>query len=239
MAQQADNKDDFSGLMARALSAVLHAGLVAGMLHLVPASGGTGPDEGMAVELVALADEAPAPEEPKPEPAKVKAEEPAPPKPKPAPIPRAPRKPAAAPAVKETRENASSPADQGPPMEADRPQMPATEPPTNRAESAENASAATGPAPQAKGSDLQDYSAMVWARILRFKPERARFPGTVGLRFAIAADGSLASIEIAAPSGVPALDQLAIEVLRRAAPFAAPPAGADSPMIFTIPFHFR
>ncbi|MBC7906247.1 MAG: energy transducer TonB [Rhodospirillaceae bacterium] len=96
-----------------------------------------------------------------------------------------------------------------------------------------------GAGPVAKMAEVQDYSAMVWGRIMRFKPDRARYPGKVTVRFTIAGDGSLVSADISEPSGIPALDQLALDVVRRAAPFPSPPAEVDTPVAFNIPFQFR
>lgn len=87
------------------------------------------------------------------------------------------------------------------------------------------------PAPAAR----DDYPLVVWTRIMERKPARARHPGAATIRFSVAADGSVMDLIVENPSGIAAIDQLALEVIRRAAPFPPPP----NPRTFTIPFQFR
>lgn len=202
-------------LVARLLSLALHAGGLAAAFTLPPAQGGNNPDQAvLMVEMVAPPPD-PAPPEPEPQPHPEPQKQPA------------PLSPAAAP----KRVRAAAPA----PL----PAVPAEAPTPAEAEPAPAAPAPAVPIPAAapgQGSDLREYSAEIWRRILSGKPDRARYPGEVAIRFVIAADGGLAGMVVERSSGVPALDTLALEIVRRAAPFPAPPA---SNLSFTIPFRFR
>lgn len=73
-------------------------------------------------------------------------------------------------------------------------------------------------------------------------PEQARARGEQGravVRFSIRRDGALGEARLAASSGSPALDQAALETVRRAAPFPAPPAGTGAALTLTAPMNFR
>jgi TonB family protein len=58
-------------------------------------------------------------------------------------------------------------------------------------------------------------------------PERPRPKAVALVSFAIDANGALVSAELARPSGHADLDAEALDMVRRAAPFPAPPANAD------------
>lgn len=228
---------------ARVLSLGLHAAVLACLLTLPPASGGNGLVPGLVVELIPMA--VAAPPEPAPPPP-----EPAPPPPEPAkpePAKSEPAKPKAieAPAtpVAVRKAAATSPVREPQTQTQTQTQAPTqpvmSEPTPPSPEPSAQGAPGMGAGPAARVADVQDYSAMVWGRIMRFKPERARYPGKVTVHFTVAGDGNLVSAEVSEPSGIPALDQLALDVVRRATPFPAPPAGADAPMVFNIPFQFR
>ncbi len=70
---------------------------------------------------------------------------------------------------------------------------------------------------------------------------RSRRAGTVVVRFRVAAGGQLVSREITTSSGSKVLDEAAVAVLDRAAPFPPMPAGVASgePMVVTVPFEFN
>ncbi|WP_439507258.1 TonB family protein [Yoonia sp.] len=78
------------------------------------------------------------------------------------------------------------------------------------------------------------YPGQVLRQITRLRPQRAPARGIVLVRFAISASGALADVSVAQSSGSAALDRLALDHIRRAAPFAAPPAGAQ--MAFSFEF---
>jgi periplasmic protein TonB len=70
---------------------------------------------------------------------------------------------------------------------------------------------------------------------------RTRLAGTVVVKFRVAAGGQLVSREITTSSGSKVLDDAAVAVLERAAPFPPMPAGVASgePMVVTVPFEFN
>lgn len=88
------------------------------------------------------------------------------------------------------------------------------------------------------------YVTQVMARLQaaqRF-PEQARARGEEGravVRFSIRRDGALGEARLASSSGFSALDQAALETVRRAAPFPAPPVGAGAALTLTAPMSFR
>lgn len=82
------------------------------------------------------------------------------------------------------------------------------------------------------------YTLAVWERIVAQKPDRIRLRGIVTLRFLLSRDGGLVEAGIAQSSGREDLDQLALDALRAAAPFPAPPPEMQD-LSFTVPFRFR
>lgn len=74
-----------------------------------------------------------------------------------------------------------------------------------------------------------DYRELVFSELAKAKGlgETEGLPGTAGVHFSIDETGRIASLEIAVPSGVPALDAQALAIVRKAAPFPAPPQGAQ------------
>lgn len=90
------------------------------------------------------------------------------------------------------------------------------------------------PAPDSTGGQAAAaaYPGQVLRQITRLRPQRAPARGTVLVRFAIAGSGALADVSVAQSSGSAALDRLALDHIRRAAPFPAPPAGAQTAFSF-------
>ena len=60
--------------------------------------------------------------------------------------------------------------------------------------------------------------------------------GTTGVRFEVDAEGRLLRVAVAASSGNPALDQQALEIVRRASPFPPPPKDADHSFVANVNF---
>lgn len=79
------------------------------------------------------------------------------------------------------------------------------------------------------------YASQVWSRLARYKP-RAGQRGSASVRFTIGDMGVLRAAQIARSSGNARIDQLALQTVRSAAPFPAPPAGAVS---YTIRIDFQ
>ncbi|NUB46179.1 TonB family protein [Fertoebacter nigrum] len=71
-----------------------------------------------------------------------------------------------------------------------------------------------------------NYGGQVLRQISRTKKPKAPARGTVVVGFTIADSGGLAGVQVLRSSGAPALDAVALDHIRRAAPFPAPPEGA-------------
>ncbi len=81
-------------------------------------------------------------------------------------------------------------------------------------------------AAQAGNVAVSNYPGQVMRKISRLRRPRVRSRGTATVAFRIAPGGGLASIRIAKSSGSAELDAAALQLVRRAAPFPKPPAGA-------------
>lgn len=81
------------------------------------------------------------------------------------------------------------------------------------------------------------YPGLVLRQITRLRRPRAPDRGTVVVAFQVAGSGALASVTVARSSGSAALDRLALDHIRRAAPFPPPPAGAE--VAFSFAFEGR
>jgi protein TonB len=71
------------------------------------------------------------------------------------------------------------------------------------------------------------YPGEVMRRISRVSKPRVNSRGTAVVAFSISGNGGLAELSIARSSGSAKLDQVALSVIRKAAPFPAPPSGAQ------------
>jgi len=78
-----------------------------------------------------------------------------------------------------------------------------------------------------------NYPGLVQQQIARQRLPRVRSSGTVHVSFSISPAGGLASLSVAASSGDARFDYAALDLVRRAAPFPAPPPGAQRS--FTLP----
>lgn len=76
------------------------------------------------------------------------------------------------------------------------------------------------------------YPNQVMQRITHLRRDRTRARGIAVVAFNIGGDGRLTSVSLARSSGNNGLDQIAAEHIRRAAPFAPPPAGARTSFSF-------
>lgn len=96
------------------------------------------------------------------------------------------------------------------------------------------AASGAAPAPDSTGGQAAaaSYPGQVLRQITRVRRQNAPARGSVVVRFAIAASGALADVSVAQSSGSAALDRLALDHIRRAAPFPAPPAGAQTAFSF-------
>lgn len=97
---------------------------------------------------------------------------------------------------------------------------------------------ASGPAAASAGA-VREYARYVSQALSKSKPRGAGGLGTVKVKFTIAADGGLASLEIAKSSGSAKLDTTALEAVRRAK-FPLPPPGMTlAQLTYEVPYYFR
>nr|WP_268878623.1 energy transducer TonB [Rugamonas aquatica] len=104
-------------------------------------------------------------------------------------------------------------------------------------------SPALPPAPQEVLSGASSWEGKVLARMERFRryPAAARARGDQGvvtLRCRVNREGQVLSAAIERSSGVPALDQAALETLQRAAPLPRVPEERPAPLDLSIPVQF-
>lgn len=84
------------------------------------------------------------------------------------------------------------------------------------------------------------YLARVMAQLHRAKPAGSGHQGRAVVRFAIQRSGAAGSVALASSSGNAAIDQAALAMVRRAAPFPPLPAEyAPATMALTVPIAFR
>jgi protein TonB len=86
----------------------------------------------------------------------------------------------------------------------------------------------TGAAPGPTAREIARYPQEVNRHLSRLRRPNSRFTGMTVVGFTIAGNGGLASISIVRSSGDAAFDDLALQHIRRAVPFPAPPAGAQT-----------
>ncbi|MGB0901685.1 energy transducer TonB family protein [Halocynthiibacter sp.] len=90
----------------------------------------------------------------------------------------------------------------------------------------EASSANTGNAQAAGNAAASNYDGRIWRKLSRTRRVRSPARGEATVRFHIQASGMPTRIRIELSSGIPAVDQAAMEHIRRAAPFPPPPSGA-------------
>lgn len=73
---------------------------------------------------------------------------------------------------------------------------------------------------------VTNYPGLVMRRISRVSRPRVGSRGTAVVAFRVASNGGLSAVSVARSSGSPELDKAALGVIRKAAPFPAPPTGA-------------
>ena len=96
----------------------------------------------------------------------------------------------------------------------------------------------SAPAAASAGA-VREYARYVSQALSRTKPRGAGHHGTVRVKFVIAADGNLASAEVAKSSGSEGLDASALEAVRHAR-FPVPPPGMSlTELTYEVPYYFR
>lgn len=117
--------------------------------------------------------------------------------------------------------------------------------PTNKKAAQKKQVAAATPSDASSGigrgrSDRSvNYPGMVRSHLVRYKqtPGGSRGNGTATVSFSVDGNGRVTSVRLASSSGVPAFDQEAVAMARRASPFPAPPDGRGQS--FTVSVHFE
>ncbi|QKV20381.1 energy transducer TonB family protein [Oricola thermophila] len=94
-----------------------------------------------------------------------------------------------------------------------------------------------GTAARAGNAKASNYPGKVYSKIRRTRQKRAGGSGVARIGFSITANGGLASARVVASSGSPAVDKVALDHIRRSAPFPPPPPGAKRQ--FVIPVEVR
>lgn len=79
---------------------------------------------------------------------------------------------------------------------------------------------------QAGNAAVSNYPGKVMRRISRLSKPRVKSRGTAVISFAISSGGGLSRVSVSRSSGSASLDQAAVKLIHRAAPFPRPPAGA-------------
>lgn len=82
-----------------------------------------------------------------------------------------------------------------------------------------------------------NYPGQVSRKLARTRKPRLSNRGTARVAFSISSSGGLAAVSIARSSGSSQVDGAALDLIRRAAPFPRPPAGAQRQ--FVVPVQFR
>lgn len=114
-------------------------------------------------------------------------------------------------------------------------EVPEREPTQASAAQAAGAEQAAQPAPirrEAGGRDAARYGDMVMRQIARLRRAKAPDRGVVTVGFEVGTDGGLRRVTVVASSGSAALDRVAVDHIRRAAPFPPPPEGAATRFAF-------
>jgi protein TonB len=110
--------------------------------------------------------------------------------------------------------------------------------PKEPAPAAQPAASASAPsaAARAKGGDVSPaaYAKAVMTKVRATKRKSGAGKGTVVVGFTIAADGGLASVQVLQSSGNASLDAIAVDHIRRTAPF--PPPGANAGRGYSFEF---
>ena len=77
--------------------------------------------------------------------------------------------------------------------------------------------------------ELVGYQAIVFSRLAKAKSvgRQLGIPGSAGIAFTLDEHGALLSVRLAVSSGIAKLDEEALAIVRKAAPFPAPPEGAQ------------
>ena len=92
--------------------------------------------------------------------------------------------------------------------------------------------------PTADGDEPVGYTAIVFSQLAKAKGIGRRMgrPGSAGVRFSIDETGKLIRVALAVSSGIKELDAEALAIVRKAAPFPAPPKGSQRDFSANVSF---
>lgn len=120
------------------------------------------------------------------------------------------------------------------------------EPPQPRTQAPRHSEAPPGPTPAPRqgsagsAASTASWYAQISAHLLRFKPAGAEGSGTASVSFTLTRGGRLLASGLGASSGSSALDQKALEMVRRANPYpAAPSEFSGGSKAFYVPVRFK
>jgi periplasmic protein TonB len=90
------------------------------------------------------------------------------------------------------------------------------------------------------GASTSSWRNQIYAHLLGYKPGGADATGVVSISFTLTRSGHLTASGLVGSSGSPALDQMALAMVRRANPYPAAPADVSGGSFhFTVPVRFR
>ncbi|MHA2620337.1 MAG: TonB family protein [bacterium JZ-2024 1] len=102
--------------------------------------------------------------------------------------------------------------------------------------------------PPKKDIDLEALRREYFRKVIRLIDEKKEYPriavqrdwqGKVGVRFTLHADGSVGEVKVVAQSDYAVLDSAAIEAVKKASPFPAPPSELNPPLSLRVNIVFQ
>lgn len=105
--------------------------------------------------------------------------------------------------------------------------------------SAQNADSTRAPSPGQGGGKAMSparWQSRVYSHLNRHKPRNVRSRGSVAVRFSFNTNGDVLSVRLVSSSGDQALDEAAVNLVRRSSPIPAPPPSVPTSIIVPIDF---
>lgn len=112
-----------------------------------------------------------------------------------------------------------------------------------KADLASDTSIAIAPSSEARPTEaegFQNYASRIWQKIAERGSGGIHVEGIVVISFSLNVAGEIRTLHIAQSSGNEALDALALDRIKTAAPFGPAPANiSEADLVFDVPIHFR